>query len=80
MQVFNKICLWADFHFGLNVNINVTVVSYMNSSSGEEKLYNFLQRIDLIIFRIMKHDSTSRAALSTKVVNEVNCKLKFLYW
>ena len=33
--------LWADFHFSLNVNVNVTVVSYINSNICETKIYNF---------------------------------------
>ena len=62
MQVFTKRSLQVDFHFSLNVN--VTVVSYMNSTSRETILHNFLQQwIDLNIFRTMKPESTSKAAL-----------------
>ena len=64
MRVFTKRRLQADFHFSLNVNVNVTVVSYMNSASRETILHNFLQQwIDLNIFRTMKPESTSKAAL-----------------
>ena len=57
-------CLQAGFHFSLNVNVNVTVDSYMNSTSQEMILCNFLKQwIDLNIFRIMKLESTSKAAL-----------------
>ena len=60
MQVFTERRLRADFHFSLNVN--VTVVSYMNSTSREMILQNFLQQwIDLNIFRTMKPESTSKA-------------------
>ena len=56
MRVFTKRRLQADFHFSLNVN--VTVVSYMNSTSQETI---FLQQwIDLNIFRTMKPESTSK--------------------
>ena len=52
MWVFTEGHLGADFHFSLNVN--VTVVSYMNSTSREMVLHNFLQQwIDLNIFRTM---------------------------
>ena len=48
MRVFTERRLRADFHFSLNVNINVTVVSYMNSALREMILHNFLQQyIDL---------------------------------
>ena len=61
MRVFTKRRLQADFHFSLNVNVNVTVVSYMNSTPQETI---FLQQwIDLNIFRTMKPESTSTAAL-----------------
>ena len=61
MRVFTKRRLQADFHFSLNVNVNVTVVSYMNSASRETILHNFLQQwIDLNIFRTMKPESTSK--------------------
>ena len=64
MQVFTERHLRADFHFSLNVNVNVTVVSYMNTTSQEMILHNFLQQwIDLNIFRTMKPQSTSKAAL-----------------
>ena len=33
MRVLTEWRLRADFHFSLNVNVNVTVVSYMNSTS-----------------------------------------------
>ena len=60
MRVFTESCLRADFHFSLNANVNVTVGSYMNSTSRETALRNFLQEwIDLNIFRIMKPESTS---------------------
>ena len=58
MQFFTERRLQADFHFSLNVNVNVTVVSYMNSTSQETI---FLQQwIDLNIFRTMKPESTSK--------------------
>ena len=64
MQIFTEWRLRADFHFSLNVNVNVTVDSYMNISSRETILCNFLQQwIDLNIFRTMKPKSTSKAAL-----------------
>ena len=44
-------------------NVDVTVVSYMNSNSHEMKLHNFLQKwVDLIIYRTIKAESTSKAA------------------
>ena len=64
MQFFTERRLQADFHFSLNVNVNVTVVSYMNSASRETILHNFLQQwIDLNIFWTMKPESTGKAAL-----------------
>ena len=61
MRVFIGKRLRADFRFSLNV----TVVSYMNSTTRETILHNFLQQwIDLNIFRAMKPESTSKAALS----------------
>ena len=57
-------CFRADFHFSLNVNINATVVSYMNSNSCEMKLNNYLQQwIDLFNFKTMKPESASKAGL-----------------
>ena len=44
MQVFTERRLQTDFHFRLNVNVTVTVVSYMNSTSRETILPNFLQQ------------------------------------
>ena len=62
MQVFTERRLQTDFHFSLNVN--VTVVSYMNRTSRETMLPNFLQQlIDLNNFRIMTPEITSKAAL-----------------
>ena len=62
MQVFTERRLQTDFHFSLNVS--VTVVSYMNRTSRETMLPNFLQQwIDLNNFRSMKHEITSKAAL-----------------
>ena len=62
MRVFTDRRYRADFHFGLNVN--VTVVSYMNSTSREMILHIFLKQwIDLNIFRTMKPESTSKAAV-----------------
>ena len=62
MRVFTESRLRVDFHFSLNVN--VTVVSYMISTSRETILHNFLQLwIDLNIFRTRKPESTSKAAL-----------------
>ena len=64
MRVFTERHLRADLHSSLHVNVNVTVDSYMNSTSQETILRNFLQQwIDLNIFRIMKPESTSKAAL-----------------
>ena len=64
MRVFTERHLQADSHFSLNVNVNVTVDSYMNSTSREMILHSFLQQwIDFNIFRIMKPESTSKAAL-----------------
>ena len=77
MQVSTERCLQTDFHFRLNVNVTVTVVSYMNSTLRETILPNFLQQwIDLNIFRSMKPESTSKAALF-----ETNSEiLLFLYF
>ena len=62
VQVFAEKCLQADFHFSLNVN--VTVVSYMNSNSRETELHIFLQQwIDLLVSRTIKPESTTKAAL-----------------
>ena len=44
MQVVTERYLRADFHFSLIVNVNVTVVSYMNSTSRETILDHFLQQ------------------------------------
>ena len=64
MQVFTERRLQTDFHFRLNVNVTVTVVSYMNSTSRETILPNFLQQwIDLNIFRSITPESKSKAAL-----------------
>ena len=64
MLVFAERRLQADVHFSLNVTVNVTVVSYMNSTSQETILRNFLQQwIVLNIFSSMKLESTSKAAL-----------------
>ena len=64
MQAFTERRLQTDFHFRLNVNVTVTVVSYMNSTSRETILPNFLQQwIDLNIFRSMTPESKSKAAL-----------------
>ena len=64
MRVFTERRHRVDFHFSLNVNVNVTVVSYMNSTSREMILHKFLQQwIDLNIFRTMKSESTSKASL-----------------
>ena len=43
MRAFTERPLRADFHFSLNVNVNVTVDSYMSSTSQETILRNFLQ-------------------------------------
>ena len=59
MQVLTERNLRADFHFSLIVNVNVTVVSYMNCTSRETILDHFLQqRVNLNIFRTMKPEST----------------------
>ena len=64
MQVFTDRCLQTDLYFRLNVNVTVTAVSYLNSTSRETILPNcFQQWIDLNIFSSMKHESTSKAAL-----------------
>ena len=39
MRFFTERRLQADFHFSLNVNVNVTIVSYMNSTSRETILF-----------------------------------------
>ena len=73
VRVFTKRRLQADFHFSLNVN--VTVVSYVNSTSPKTILHNFLEQwIDLNIFRTMKPNSISKAALF-----ERNSDLAFFY-
>ena len=59
---FTELCLQADFYFSLDVN--VIVISNMNSNSSKVKLHNFLEKwIDLIISRTMKPESTSKATL-----------------
>ena len=64
MQFFTERRLRVDFHFSLNVNVNVTVDSYMKSASRETILHNFLQQwIDLNIIWTMKPESTGKAAL-----------------
>ena len=79
MQFFTERRLQADFHFSLNVNVNVTVVSYMNSASRETILHNFLQQwIDLNIFRTMKPESTSKGALF-KTINLAHKSCFLLY-
>ena len=77
MQVFTERCLQRDFHFRLNVNVTVTVVTYMNSTPRETILHNFLQQwIDLNIFMSMKPESKSKAFLF-----ETNTQiLLFLYF
>ena len=58
IQVFTVRHFRAGFHFSLDVNVDVTVVSYMNSNSCEIK-HDFLpQWIDLIIYRTMKPETT----------------------
>ena len=42
MQVFTERRLQTDFHFRLNVNVTVTIVSYIKSTSRETILSNFL--------------------------------------
>ena len=42
MQVFTERRLQTDFHFRLNVNVTVTIVSYIKSTSQETILSNFL--------------------------------------
>ena len=75
MRIFTERRLRAGLHFSLNVNVNVTAVSYMNSTSREMTLHNFLQQwIDLNIFRTMKPESTSEAALS-----ETNSQILLFY-
>ena len=55
-------CLQADFYFSLDVN--VIVISNMTSNSSEVKLHSFLEKwIELIISRIIKPESTSKATL-----------------
>ena len=64
MQVFTERRLQTYFHFRLNVNVTVTVVSYVNSTSQETILPNFLQQwIDFNIFRSMTTESKSKATL-----------------
>ena len=64
MWVLTERRLKADFYFSLNVNVNVAVASYVNSTSREMILHNVLQKwIDLNISRTMKPESTSKAAL-----------------
>ena len=45
MRVFIEMCFQANFHFSLNVNVDVTVVSNMNSNLREIKLHNFLRNV-----------------------------------
>ena len=64
MRVFTERFLRTDYHFSLDVNADVTVVSNMNSNSSRMKLDNFLQQwIDLIISKTVKPESRSKAAL-----------------
>ena len=64
IQVYTERRLQTDFHFRRNVNVTVTAISYMNSTSRETKLPNFLQQwTDLNIFSSMKPESTSKFAL-----------------
>ena len=64
MKVFTERRLQADFHFRLNFNVTVTVVRYMNSTSRETILSNFLQQwIDLNILSSMTPESKSKVAL-----------------
>ena len=64
MQIFTERRLQTDFHFRLNINVTVTVVSHMNSTSRETILPNFLQQwIDLNIFRSMTPESKSKAVI-----------------
>ena len=64
MKAFTERCLRVDFHFSLNVNVDVSVVSYMKYNSCEMKLHDFLQQwINSIIFRTIKPKSTSKATL-----------------
>ena len=77
-QFFTERRLQTGFHVRLNVNVTVTVVSYMNSTSRETILPNFLQQwIDLNIFRSMTPERTRKAALS-----EINSQilLSFLFF
>ena len=63
MRVFTGRCLREDFHFSLNVIVDVTVFSNMNSNSSEMKLHVLQQWIDLITSRTMKPESANKAAL-----------------
>ena len=64
MWVLTERRLKADFYFSLNVNVNVAVASYVNSTSREMILHNVLQKwIDLNISRTIKPERTSKAAL-----------------
>ena len=68
MLVFTDRYLWTDFNFSLNVSVNVTFVSHMNSNSCEMKHYNFLQQwIDLIIFWTIKLESISKGSLFKQI-------------
>ena len=64
MRGFTERCLRANFQYSLNINVDFAVVNNMNSNSNEMKLHNFLQKsLDLVISRIMKPESISKAAL-----------------
>ena len=64
MRVFTEGCLRVDVHLSLNVNVDITVVSYMKSNSGEMKLHNFSKQwIDLIISRTIEPETTCKVAL-----------------
>ena len=67
MRAFTERCLQADFHFTLNVNVDVSVASYINSDSSEMKLHFLQQWIDLIISRTMKSESTRKATLFKQI-------------
>ena len=52
------------FYYSLNIGVNVTVVSNKNNTSRETILHKLLQQwIDLNIFRTMKPERRSQAAI-----------------
>ena len=79
MQVLTERRLQTDFHFRLDVNVTATAVSYMNSTSRETILPNFLQQwIDLNIFRSMKAEVQAKLPFLEKIYR--SCFFIFFFY